>query len=247
MTRVKQLYTLTLGELQRLHKYGVTTVALLVALMWFGLLFFIDDVDLLSSFLPMIILIDATMMAVIYIGAVMFFEKTEKTISTMLVTPVRKSDLIISKVIANTISQSISTLLVVILFVWLKGVEVSWFFMLLAIIISIVSHSLLGFLFSYYSKDFTTMLVNLMTYIFLLAMPVFLYEFEIVLKGPIFEYILMFTPIQWALHLIAAGFNGALNLAFYVSLVMMLLFTIFGYKYVIYPKFKTYAVRESGV
>jgi fluoroquinolone transport system permease protein len=102
------------GELQRLNKYNVTTISLVVALLWFLLLYFIDDIDILSSMLPFIILVDATMMAILYIGAMMFFEKTESTISTMLVTPVSNRDMVLSKVIANTIHLLISSMLIVI-------------------------------------------------------------------------------------------------------------------------------------
>lgn len=243
----KKLLTLTLGELQRLNKYGVTTISFVVALMWFLLLFFIDDLDILSMLLPFVVLIDATMMSIIYIGSVMFFEKSESTISTMMVTPVKKSDLIWSKVIANTISQTLSTFLVILVFMLVKDVEVVVPLAILVLIVSIIFHSLLGFVFSYHAKDFTTMLVNMMIYVFVLSIPVFLYQFEILLKGEIFEYILMITPTQWAVHLIEAAFGGTIGVAFYVSLILMILTTIVGYRFYVLPEFKRYAVRESGV
>ncbi|HBG32157.1 MAG TPA: ABC transporter permease, partial [Acholeplasmataceae bacterium] len=106
-----RLLILTKGELQRLTKYNVTTISFVVAVVWFLLLFFIDDIDIFSSMLPFIVIVDATMLAVIFIGAIMFFEKTESTISSMLVTPVKNSDLILSKAISNTIHTTMSTLL----------------------------------------------------------------------------------------------------------------------------------------
>ena len=44
----------------------------------------------------MIILIDSTLMSVMYIGAVTYFEKTESTISTLLVTPITNHELSVS-------------------------------------------------------------------------------------------------------------------------------------------------------
>ncbi|MFA5526695.1 MAG: hypothetical protein WC992_07715, partial [Acholeplasmataceae bacterium] len=85
---MSKLGILIKGELSRLTKYHVTTVSILVAIMWFLILFFIDDKDIMNQLLPMLLIIDGTMMSIIFIGAVMFFEKTESTFSTMLVTPV---------------------------------------------------------------------------------------------------------------------------------------------------------------
>jgi fluoroquinolone transport system permease protein len=242
-----QLAHLTIGELKRLNKYGVTTISVIVAIMWFLMLFFIDDQEMLGALLPFVIVIDATMMSVIYIGAVMFFEKTEKTISTLLVTPVKKSELIISKVIANTIAQTLSTLVIVIVFYFVRQVEVNWIVMILTLIISISFHSLLGFVFSYHSKDFTSMLVNLMTYTFLLTIPSVLYSFNILLKGDIWRYILIITPTQSVFNLIAVSFGGQMNIDFFLSLGLLISLTIFGYIYYVLPQFKIYAIKESGV
>jgi len=241
------LFSLTLGELKRLNKYGVTTVSVVVALLWFLLLFFIDDNEILGMLLPFVIVIDATMMSVIYIGAIMFFEKTEKTISTMLVTPVKKSELILSKVIANTIAQTLSTLVIVIVFFLVRQIEVAWFFMVLTLVVSIVFHSLLGFVFSYHSKDFTTMLVNLMTYIFLLTIPSILYSFGILFKGDVWRYLLIITPTQSVFNLINVSFGGDITIDFFLSLTLLLSATILGYRYYVLPHFKLYAVKESGV
>lgn len=242
-----KLFELIKGELIRLNKYGVTTISVLTAFLWFLLLFFIDDLNIVAQMLPFVIMIDATMMSAIYVGAIMYYEKTEKTISTLLVTPVKKSDLILSKVIANTITQFSSTMLVVLVFFFVKQIEVSWLILSMILIVSIVFHSLLGFVFSYDSKDFTSMLMNLMIYVFLFMLPSTLFFFGIVFKGEIFKYILLISPVHNTLILITAAFSGILSLEFYLALLILVLGIIFGYKYYIYPKFKTYAVKESGV
>ncbi|MFU8792867.1 MAG: hypothetical protein ACNA7K_02480 [Acholeplasmataceae bacterium] len=242
-----KLLVLVKGELTRLNKYGVTTISVLTAFLWFLLLFFIDDRDILAQMLPFVIMIDATMMSAIYVGAIMYYEKTEKTISTLLVTPVKKSDLILSKVIANTITQFSSTMLVVLVFFFVKQVEVSWLILSTILLISIVFHSLLGFVFSYDSKDFTSMLMNLMIYVFVFMLPSVLFFFGIVFKGEAFKYILLLSPAHNTLILIGAGFGAALSLEFYLALAILVSGIVLGYRYYIYPKFKTYAIKESGV
>jgi len=134
---MNKLLILIKGELQRLNKYNVTTISFVVALIWFLLLYFIDDIDLLSSMLPFIIVVDATMMSILYVGAIMFYEKTESTISTMLVTPVSNRDMILSKVIANTIHMLFSSMLIIVVFFFIKDVEVNWILVILALILSV--------------------------------------------------------------------------------------------------------------
>jgi fluoroquinolone transport system permease protein len=244
---MNRLFILIKGELQRLNKYHVTTVSFIVAIIWFLLLYFIDDIDILKMMLPFVIMVDATMMSVIFVGSIMFFEKTESTFSTMLVTPVTNQELILSKAIANTIHNLLSTLLIILVFYIVKGVEVNWFFMIIALVLSIFFHSLLGFVFSFHSKDFTSMLVNVMIYSFLFTIPSALNFFGFIFKGEVWEHILLIAPTQAALKLIEVGFNSSIELKSVIGFLVLLIGSILGYRFYILPKFKEYAVRQSGV
>ena len=244
---MNKLLILIKGELIRLNKYHVTTISIIVAMMWFLLLYFIDDIDLLAQMLPFVIIIDATMMSIIFIGAIMFFEKTEQTFSSMLVTPVSNQQLILSKAIANTIHTLMSSMLIIIVFYFVKGVEVNWFLIVIALIVSVLFHSLLGFVFSFHSKDFTSMLVNVMIYFFLFTIPSALNFFNILFKGKVWEYLLLISPTQASVHLVEGGFNHPLDIKYFISFSVLLLGGILGYYFYILPKFKSYAVKQSGV
>ena len=235
------------GELLRLNKYRVTTVSLLVAFVWGLVLYFIDDMDILEQMLPMIIMIDATMMSVIFIGSIMFFEKSEQTISTLLVTPTSTDEQILSKVIANTIHMLLSSMLIILVFYFVKGVTVNFFWMIPILIISIAFHSLLGYVFSYHSKDFTSMLLGVMMFIIFLSIPSILHQFNILFKGDFWRYALLITPAQASVELIALGFGGAFTVASAISLVWLLLSGILGYVFYIKPAYKAYAVRQGGI
>ena len=110
-----RLWILVKGELSRLNKYGVFSISILVAVIWAVVLFLLDE-GILGTILPFVLLLDATMMSVMYIGAEMHFEKTESTISTMLVTPVTNGEMVLSKVLGNTIHNLASSLLIIIVF-----------------------------------------------------------------------------------------------------------------------------------
>ncbi|MBE0701458.1 MAG: hypothetical protein IH571_07205 [Acholeplasmataceae bacterium] len=242
-----RLLTLIRGEFQRMTKYNVTTVSLLVTILWFLLLYFIEDSNLIAMLLPFVLIIDAAMMSIIFVGAIMFFEKTESTFSTMLVTPVTNKELILSKVIANTIHTTLSSLLIVLVFVLIKDVSVNWFLITLALLIGVAFHSMLGFVFSYHSKDFTTMLVNIMIYSFVITIPSALNFFDVLFKGVIWEHILLISPTQAVIKLIMAGFGEAIALKYWIALAVLVLGGVFGFFYYVLPKFKDYAVKQSGV
>lgn len=242
-----KLLFLVKGELKRLVKYKVTTITFVVTFIWFLMLYFIDDINLLSSMLPFIILIDATMMSILYIGAMMFFEKSESTISTMLVTPVSNQDLILAKVIANTLQMLVSSMLIVIVFFIIKQVEVNWVLVIISILLSVSFHSLLGFVFSFHSKDFTSMLVGVSLYSFVFLIPPILNSFDIFFKGEVWEYILLILPSQAAIKLIEVGFGATIGIKYYLSLVIIIMGGIVLFRYYVLPKFKDYAVKQSGV
>ena len=242
-----RLLVLIKGELQRLVKYNVVTISLVVALIWFALLYFVNDIDVLSSMLPFIILVDATIMAILYIGAMMFFEKTESTISTMLVTPVSNSEMILSKVLANTIHMLLSSMLIVVVFFFVKDVDVNWILIILALILSVSFHSLLGFAFSFHTKDFTSMLVGVFMYSIVFLIPPTLNSFNLLFKGEVWEYVLLILPTQASIKIIEVGFGGAIEAKFFISLAVLILGGLALYKLYVLPKFKEYAVRQSGV
>lgn len=243
-----RFWVLVKGEIQRLNKYGMITISLLVAVIWGAMLWFLND-DILSKMLPFILLLDATMMSLLYMGAEMSFEKNESTISTMLVTPARNSELILSKVFANTLHNVFSAALIIGVFVGLKGVEINYLWMIVALIVANAFFTLAGLAISYNQKDFTSMLVNVMLFAFLLLVPSVLYFFNVI-KGEIWEYILLINPVQAAQELITDGFvtqNFQYDFNFFFSIGYLILGTYLLYKFYALPKFQDYAVKESGV
>ncbi len=243
---MNRLLYLVKGELLRLHKYNVISISILVAFIWGVVLYFVDSA-IFNALLPLLILVDTTMMSIMYIGSVMFFEKKESTLSSILVTPVKNEEIILSKIIANTIHTLFSTALIIVVFIFLKDVEIRYFLMLIAIIFITAFFTGLGLFFSYYQKDFTSLLTNLMALVFLLLIPSVLYELG-VFKAAIWEYILLINPFQAAQEVIVGGFKVVdLDWKYYFSLAYVVFGLVLSYKFLIVPKFKNYAVSISGV
>ena len=248
-----RLWLLIKGELSRLNKYGVFSISILVAFIW-GVVLFLVDSTYLGTFLPFVLLLDATMMSVMYIGAEMHFEKTESTISTMLVTPVTNNELVASKTLANTIHNLFSSLLIIGVFYGAGALEyipdpgiVIWL-LVPAVIIITSTFTVLGLILSYYQKDFTEMLVSMFVLVIFLMIPSMLLLFG-VLKGEFWENVMLINPIQAAQELLRGGFDTgeALTYKYYVSLGYMTIGGILLYFGVAIPRFQDYAIRQSGV
>lgn len=251
-----RLWVLIKGELVRLNKYGVFSISILVAIIWGAVLFLISD-NALGTLLPFVLFIDATMMSVMYIGAEMHFEKSESTISTMLVTPVSNNELVLSKVLANTIHNLISSLMIVGTFFiagkldFINDIGINLFLVVFGIVLTTATFTVLGLVLSYFQKDFTGMLVNMFIIIIFLMIPSVLLLFGII-EGEFWENVMIFNPMQAAQNVIRGGFlnsSGELDLGFkyFISLGYVFFGGIILYFFVAIPKFQDYAVKQSGV
>jgi fluoroquinolone transport system permease protein len=247
-----RLWSLVKGELDRLNKYGVFTMSLFIAVLWGVILFLISD-DILSSILPMLLLIDATMMSIMYIGAEMHFEKTESTISTLLVTPVTNKELVASKALANIIHNFVSSGLIILVFYlasefgYVADIGINLFLLLLGVVLTTATFTILGLVLSYYQKDFTTMLVNIFIGAIFLMLPSMLLMFGVI-SGPFWENFMLINPIEAAQQLIQAGIKDyTFTYKYFISLFYMLGGGIVLYFLVAVPRFQDYAIKESGV
>lgn len=241
-----RLWILVKGELYRLNKYNMTFISVLVAFLWGVMLFFVNA-DILGTLLPVVILLDATLMSLLYVGSVMYFEKSESTISTMLVTPVTNSEMLLSKLIANTVHNMFSSALLIIVFVVFKDVQINYFFLIIGIILATSFHTLLGIVMAYFSKDFTGVLMSVMAFSMIMMVPYVLLMLDII-TGEFWEGILLINPIQAAGEVVNAGFVGfKITYKYYVSLGYMFFGGIALYIFYALPKFQDYAVKQSGV
>ncbi len=241
-----RLWILVKGELQRLNKYNMTFISILVAFLWGVMLFFVNA-EILGTLLPLVILLDATMMSLMYVGSVMYFEKSEATISTMLVTPVSNAELLLSKLLANTLHNMGASALLIAVFVIIKDVQVEYLFIIIGIIIATASHTLLGIVMAYFSKDFTGVLMTVMVFSLTMMTPLILLMLNII-EGEVWEVVLLINPIQAAKEVISAGFTGyVFTYKYYLSLGYLLFGSLALYKFYALPRFQDYAIKNSGV
>jgi fluoroquinolone transport system permease protein len=150
-------------------------------------------------------------------------------------------------VIANIIHNILSSALIIIAFIFIKDIQLNYLACFLGILLATAFHTILGLYMAYFQKNFTDMLVSIMTIIFLLMIPTVLFQLN-VLKGAAWEYILLINPMQSAAEIINGGFVGfVFTWKYYLGIAYMLFGSIAIYFGLVLPKFKDYAIKQSGV
>ncbi|MCF6463802.1 fluoroquinolone export ABC transporter permease subunit [Clostridium sp. Cult1] len=235
--------TLFSGELNRMKKYNILTAGIFVALLWVGILFFTDIEDI-TSMVPLIVFIDATSMSMVLIGATMFYEKQEGTIKTLLVSPIGKSEYILAKIFAN-ISSNVLTLVLIYVYAKLfKEINLNFFGLLGASILIAFFHSLIGFIMTYNTKDFTEMLMGMMKYTFIFTIPVLLEQIGFI-KNETIDKILYIIPTKSSSILLQATGGGMDNWKTWFAIIYLILATL-GLFFIVWKKFDDFKIKESG-
>jgi len=239
-----RLPTLINGELQRLKKYNLFTANFVALLFWLGGAWFFEGDDL-RMLIPFIFLMDSTMMTLLMVGATLFYEKKEHTINSIMVSPVTEGEYLTSKIVVNMINSLFTVVFVSAGLFIMKGVTFNYFYLVTAVMIITIIHTLIGIWLSYYSKDFTSMLVYFITYTFIFLMPSILLLVGVI-PTEYGKYLILLPPEASSILINASVAKvDTLKLLFGYIYLSTLSFGI--YRYIIKPKFNEYTMKETGV
>ena len=100
MEKIKHLVK---GEFARLAKYNLFTASFAVALIWIVMGYFLEPEEF-NLFIPLVFLMESSAMTALLVGAQMFYEKKEHTISSILISPISSLDYMISKILTHTVN-----------------------------------------------------------------------------------------------------------------------------------------------
>lgn len=240
---MNRFITLIKGELLRLKRYNLFAASVFVSIMWVGILHFIDIEDV-TKIIPQLVFIDVTTMAMLLVGVTFIYERDEATIRSILVSPISKSEYILAKMIANIIPSILSLTIMYIYSKVFKIVDINYLILLGAVILVAFFHSLVGFLLTYYSKDFTDLVMAIMKIFLIFLLPVLLDEFNIV-TNEIFRKLVYILPTKSALMILMGTTGTIQSWEIIVSIIYMTLGSLILY-YLVWKNFKKYSLRESG-
>ena len=199
---MNSFFILLRGDQHRMLRYGITYASVAVTFLWILLIGLLDIKDI-SSFFPLFIFMDATMMSFLLVGVSMMFEKQESALKSLLVTPISKHHYLASKITTNIISSMISLVLLGLYAVVFRSLSVNYAGIIGAVMLATFVYTCAGILFTYKSKDFTVLLMWLMAFFFVLAVPTLLQMFGII-RADWFRYVQYANPTQAILTVLTA-------------------------------------------
>jgi len=241
---VTNLLTLVQGEFLRLKKYNFFTANFVVLLFWVLLAYFLEG-EVLLQFIPLIFFMDSVMMTILLVGANMFYEKKEHTMNSIMVSPVTENEYLLSKIIVNAINSLFTVAFISIAVYAIKGVTFNYLLVVPAVIIVTVLHTIIGIRLSYSAKDFTSLLINYMVYVFVFVMPPIF-----ALLGVIGESIARFfilLPPEASSIIISAAFAEAELWRVLLSYLYLAALSVVLYLFVVKLRFNEYLMKETGV
>ncbi|OEF97453.1 fluoroquinolone export ABC transporter permease subunit [Desulfuribacillus alkaliarsenatis] len=232
------------GELQRIKKYNILAASFVVLLIWLGMLHF-SGVEDVSAIFPLLVILDATSMAIIMIGVTVFFERQEGVLKTLMVAPITKFEYVLAKISANILLNMKTIVILYVYAVFFKDISINIFLLLFAVLLVSLFHSLVGLLLTFYSKDFTSLLMNMMKYVFVLLIPVLLEQLQI-LTGDLITTVLYAVPTKASMILINASVEAVELWEILLSVSYLSIAAALLLRYSII-KFHEFAARESGI
>jgi fluoroquinolone transport system permease protein len=241
---VPRLSVLIRGEFNRLNKYNLFTANFVVLLFWVITAWFLDG-EVLQAFLPVVFLMDSVMMTVLLVGATLFYEKKEHTINSIMISPVTEEEYILAKILVNVLNSLITVAFISIAVYLIKDVTYNYFYLIPAVVMVTVAHTLIGFRFSYGAKDFTSLLVNFMVYAFVFLMPSVFAAFGLI-EEHISRFFIVLPPEASAI-LIGSGFGDAEPWKIIFSYGYLAMVSLVLYRFSVRPGFSSYLMKETGV
>ena len=237
---MKNLAKLMKGEINRLNKYKILPIGALVSLIWV-LIIGLSNKETAQELAPMLIMMDATMMSIILLGASHFYEKQEGTLKSLLTTPVSLFEIFLSKVLSSLLVTYISAIIVVSASLIIHQISISILLLVLYIAIIGVAHVALGYLLTLFSKDFGGLIGLYAVYAFLSFMPSLLFSMEILPEST--KWYLMLSPTHASQILLNNCFTAEPIEFVLVAALYLLLIAGCLFQFVVYKKFKNCLVE----
>ena len=230
------------GEIMRLIKYKILQISLIMTVLWIAIIYLIGKENA-PTFIPLFIFSDSALMSVLLIGAGLFYEKQENTLKTLMITPSSFMAIIISKVIAAIYLALQSTVIIALFSIIFFDVSVSLFWLIAFTILISLSHSVIGFTFAVFAKDFNELIAQVAFYMIIFAIPTLFFALGVFSDQ--FEFILMFSPTHASLLMINYAFNTSVRtVLLIIGSAYLIIMTILLFKYIIVPKYPETAVKD---
>ena len=132
-------------EFTLLSRYKIIHISILSVILYFLTIQAIPDMNK-PIFHTMLLFFDPAVIGIMFIGALVLFEKSENVLQALVITPMKTDDYLLSKITSLTILSVISAAIFIILLNIFVGIDFNILFLALGIILTSILLILLGFI-----------------------------------------------------------------------------------------------------
>ena len=148
-------------------RYKIIHLSILSVLVYYVSLVAVPSMNT-AEFKTMYLFFDPTLIGIMFVGALVLFEKTENTLQALTVTPMETRTYFFSKIISLTLLSVLSAFLFLFL---AHGIHFQYFYMITGIILTSIFLILLGFILVARCNSINEYLVMMMLAFLLLFLP----------------------------------------------------------------------------
>ncbi len=239
-----KLPVLVQGEVQRMQKYNILAGGFIVALLWVAALHFLDA-TLVDALFVNLLFLDLVSMPVIMVAVSLFYEKQEGTLQALLVSPIRHSEYVWAKVLANGLSALLTLAVLYAYAHFARGLQANLALLVVTVFLASGFHTLVGILLTYGARDFTGMLMRYMVYALVFMIPVLIDHTGLV-DSRWFKLILAACPPQAVVVLLDSAVTELNWAQIWYGLIYLIVIGTLSFSRVVH-QFGTFAEKEMGV
>jgi fluoroquinolone transport system permease protein len=228
------------GEIYRLFKYKIIFFGMLVSAIWLLIIAF-QKPEQAAALIPLLVVTDSGLMAIVLIGAGYYFERQENTIKSVLVSPVSMGQVLLSKIVAAIFTATVSIIIVVGFSIIIHGIEVAILKLILFMLAVVVSHTAIGYIIILRSKDFLSVLVKYMGLVLLFYLPTLFFILGVIPEN--LEILALLSPTYSGEYLIGSAFSDTRTLYQLLAFGYLVALGVGIYWGYVYPKFKKIAIE----
>ncbi|MFI3213387.1 MAG: hypothetical protein R3Y24_08585 [Eubacteriales bacterium] len=153
-----RLKNLLIWDFKLQLRYHILLAAIVITSVWFFVLYLLPNFTM-SIALPIVFITDFTVTGFLLTAAMIFFEKSQDTISALVITPVKIKEYILSKTISIAITLTCISFLLGVFIVFVKDVTVNLLLVALAAFLSCTTFILMGICISTFYDSFTKLIL----------------------------------------------------------------------------------------
>jgi len=133
-------------EFTLLYRYKIIHISLLSVFLYFLTTQAVQSLQDQTQVHSMLLFFDPAVIGIVFVGALVLFEKSENVLQTLIVTPMKTDDYLLSKIISLTTLSIISASVFMALMVLFNETEFTLAYLLIGITLTSVMLILLGFI-----------------------------------------------------------------------------------------------------